>query len=98
VTSTQFRSSSVRVAAFRELLKDPTLAEAIVCLRDEQPIADAADGADPVVSVRLLSRIFQHNLTIETLLSLGEPLPVQQPDETATFGIDLSRFEKPPAP
>lgn len=76
----------MRVAAFRTLLNDPNLADAIVVLRDESPIVDAIDNADPVASVRLLSRNFGHNQAIEILLSLAEPLPPPPQEEVATFG------------
>lgn len=98
MTSDQFRSSADRVGAMRELLQNPVLAEAIVCLKDERPSADAVDSADPVVSVRLLSRAFQHDLVIALFLSLAEPIPTEQDDPPETFGVDLSQFQTPAMP
>src|SRR4029077_12910575 len=94
----QFRSSAERVVAMRELLNNPILAEALVCLKDERPSDDAADNADPVVSVRLLSRQFQHDHVINLFLSLAEPLPVETTDEEPSWGIDKTRFKVQPQP
>lgn len=68
----------------RELLNNPTLAEAIVCIKDE-PIIDAPAGSEAIVSVRLLSSGAQKNDVINTLLSLAEPMPVQAPEPPPTW-------------
>lgn len=93
----QFRSNPVLVGAMRELLRgdgaQPTvLAQAIVAVQNEKPTVDAMDDAPEIVSVRRLSRIAQHDDVITLLLSCGEPLPIQEPEEEATFGVKKSDF------
>lgn len=97
MTVEMFRSSPVHVAGMRELLQSPILAEAIVCLKDDRPSTDAADAAPEVVSVRLLSRQFQHDQVIATLLSLAEPLPLPEIEPPPNFGVDTSKFKQTPA-
>lgn len=94
MTAEMFRSSPERVGKMRELFSDPTLAAAIVCLQDERPKYDAADNAEAVVSVRLLSRQFQHDHVINLLLSLAELLPVEQPEQPPTWGVDPAAFQQ----
>jgi hypothetical protein len=81
--SDQFRASPERVGRVRELLNDPTLAAAIVCLQDEGKfmINDLEPSADSVASVRRLSFICGYTNAIDTLLSLAAPLPVPEKDE-----------------
>lgn len=96
MTDTQFRSLPDRLAAFRELLNNPVLSEAIVCLRDMRPSRDAHDSADAVTSVRILSRQSGYDAAIDLFLSLAEPLLAeQQEDDLPTFGVDLSQFPIP---
>lgn len=80
-----------------ELLQHPTLAEAIVVLKDE-PHLDAPLGSEAIESVRLLSSGAQKADVINTLLSLAVPMPVAPPDAQPTFGVDLSQFPEPPQP
>jgi hypothetical protein len=82
----------------RELLNDPTLAEAIVVLRDERPVVDAIDTAPDNVSVRLLSRAYGHDNAIALFLSLSEPLPSEREELQQTFGAKLDEITMPPEP
>lgn len=93
-----FRSNPVMVARMREIISDPVFATAIVAVENDLPPSDAMDGADALVSVRLLSRQFQHKQTVLTLLSLGEPMPPESPEESEKWGVDTSQFksETPP--
>lgn len=92
MTSDQFRSSPERVVAFRGLLQNPVFAEAIVCLKDEKPLASVPPGADALDRAAALARLEQHELDVNLLLSLAEPLPPELPEEQANFGVDLSKF------
>lgn len=96
MTAFQFRSSAERVGAMRDLITNTVLAEAIVCLKDERPSGDAPDHADPIASVRLLSRQAQHDAVINLLMSLAEPLPQQPVEEPADWGVDASKFNLQP--
>lgn len=88
----QFRSNPQYVGRMRELLSDPTLAAAIVCVKDESRLDDAPHSADPVESVRRLSWLCGYDQAINLLLSLAQPLSPPLPDEQATFGVDTSQF------
>lgn len=92
MTEDSFRSSAERVGKLRELLQDPVLAAAVVCLRDMRPSGDTADHAEPVASVRLLSRQSGYDSCIDLFLTLAEPLPIEKPDEQPNFGVDMSKF------
>lgn len=76
-----FRASPERVGRMRELLNDPTLAAAIVTLKDESVIDDVPRSSDPVESVRRLSWLCGYDAAINLLLTLAEPLPVPEPEE-----------------
>lgn len=93
MNAVEFRRSAERVGRMRELLNDPTLAEAIVCLRDDRPIEDAIDHADPVMSVRLLSRYFGYHDAIFALLRLAEPEEPTPAEPPENFGVNLSEFQ-----
>jgi len=97
MTSDEFRASSWRVGRIRELLNDPTLAQAIVCVKESESTEDVPPHSDPVASVRALSRKAGWHGAIDTLLSLAEPLPLLPVEETATFGVDISKFRPQPA-
>lgn len=88
-----FRSNPVMVSRIREFLQDPVVAMALVVLEGEMPILDASDAADAIVSVRILSRQFQHKQTILTLLSLADPLLPDPEPEEPTWGVDKSQPE-----
>lgn len=90
-----FRRSSERVAAFRELLQNPIFAEAIVVLRDEKPSATVPAGADAYERSAALGRIEQHDNAIDLLLSLAESLPPEPREEETNWGIDPTAFSKP---
>lgn len=93
--SKTFRANSVYVARMREIFEDPVVANALVALENEMPQRDALDDADSIVSVRLLSRQFQHKQTILWLLGLAQPLLPETPEEDPNYGVDLSAFQKP---
>lgn len=94
MTDLVFRSSPERVSAFRELLSNPILAEAIVCLKDSGPSPVVAQHADAIESVRVQSKLEQHEADVNLLLSLAEPLQVvEHVEEEATFGVDRSQFK-----
>lgn len=92
MTTDRFRASAERVGRMKELLSDPVLALAIVCLRDSELPEDVTDHSDPVASVRVLSRKSGWHGAITELLSLAEPLPLQQANEEATYGVDKRQF------
>jgi hypothetical protein len=98
LTVEEFRSNPVLVGAMREIVQgdgtNPTvLAQAIVAVQNEKPIYDAKDGDAEIVSVRRLSRIAQHDLVINLLLSCAEPMPPQTEEPPATFGVDPAQFK-----
>lgn len=80
----------------KQLLADPILALAIVSLRDSELPQDAPSHSDAITSVRILSYKSGWHEAINTLLSLGEPLPVEVPEEEPTYGIDRSKFQTQP--
>ena len=82
-----FRASPQRVGRMRELLSDPTFAAAIVCLQDEQPKGDVLLGSDAIESARMLSRQAGWSGAISMMLSLAEPLPTEEPEPKATWGL-----------
>lgn len=89
----QFRATTERVTAFRELLKNPIFLEAIVVLKDERPSAAVDQGADAIESVRVAAKVEQHEHAINLLLSLAEPMPVvPESEEEPGFGVDRSQF------
>jgi hypothetical protein len=88
MTADIFRSSAERVGRMRELLQDPVFAAAIVCLQDERPSPVVARNADAIESVRVQSRLEQHDADVNLLLSLAEPpLIEEQPEEEPTWGV-----------
>lgn len=96
MTALEFRSSPERVAAFRELLSNnPTLAQAIVVLRDEKPSAAVPSGSDAIECARTLGKLEQHEADLDTLLSLAEPAPIAPSEEEQTWGIDKNKFPQP---
>lgn len=96
MTAETFRSSPERVGKMRELLNDPTLAEAIVCLQDSRPESDLDHlTADALVSVRVLNRQIGYDRAINLLLSLAAPLPIPEPEERPTWGVNTSQFQQP---
>jgi len=76
----------------KELLNDPILAQAIVCLKDERPDPAVPLSADAIASVRIQAKLEQHDADVNLLLSLAEPLPVEPPEEEPTYGIDKTKF------
>jgi hypothetical protein len=94
MTALDFRKSPERVSAWRELLtNNPTVAEVLVCLRDERPPTDVGNGADALASVRALAAVAQHDSDYNLLLSLAEPLPPEPEQEEPTWGVDKDRFQ-----
>lgn len=85
MTADRFRSNPERVAAFRELLNNPILAEAIVVLKDEKPSASVDNGADALDRAAALARLEQHDADVNLLLSLAEPLPAEPKEEPMTW-------------
>ena len=82
----------------RELVKgdgqNPTvLAQAIVAVQNEKPGGNVKDGDKKIVSVRRLSKIEQHEETLNLLLSCAEPLPPPVVEERATFGVNPEDFK-----
>lgn len=97
MTSDQFRASSERVIAWRELLNThPIVAEVLVCLKDSKPETGVPFGTDALDRAAALARLEQHDKDVDTLLSLAEPLEVPQVEEEPTFGVDRSQFQVPP--
>ena len=99
MTIDEFRSNPVLVGAMRALLQtvdgNPSvLAQAIVAVQNERPMFDAKDDDPEIVSVRRLSRSFQHDEVLNLLLSCGEPLPVAPQEEEPTFGVDREKFNQ----
>ncbi len=97
MTSDEFRANTHRVGRMRELLNDPTLAQALVCVKDAEMPEDAPSHSDAITSVRLLSQKAGWHGAINMLLTLAEPLPAMPEEETATFGVDISKFKPQPA-
>lgn len=80
----QFRSNPIFVGTMAQLIKGdgsgPTvLAQLIVALQNNLPANDTSPNADPIESVRLLSRIAERQQVISEILSTAEPL--QKEDE-----------------
>jgi hypothetical protein len=95
MTATEFRSSPERVAAWRDLLNNSLVANAIVCLRDERPSATVEAGSDALDRAAALARLEQHEADYNLLLSLAEPLPLEPTEDEMTFGVDKSKFQSP---
>ena len=93
MTELEFRSAPARVGRIRELLNDPTLAQAIVCVRDAELPDDVPDHSDPVASVRALSRKSGWHGALNMLLSLAEPLPPPGVEEVASFGVNMAQYQ-----
>lgn len=103
MTLEQFRRNPELVAEMRALIGAPgqpptVLAQAIVAVQSAKLILDAKDDAGEIVSVRLLSRAAERQDVISDLLSCAEPMPVEQEEESPTFGVDLDLFPEPPKP
>lgn len=93
MTSDQFRSSPERVGSFRELLQNPTFAEAIVCLKDEKPPAAVLPGSDALDRAAALARLEQHDADVNLLLSLAEPIPPEPKEEEMTWQPPLKNIQ-----
>lgn len=92
--ATDFRRNADLVAGWRELLAtNPVVAHVMVCLKDERPLASVPPGADALDRAAALAKLEQHELDVDLLLSLAEPLPPELPPEEANFGVDLSKFQ-----
>src|SRR6266498_3005955 len=87
-----FRRDPGRVGRLKELINDPTLATALIALKDEAQISDVSPSSDSVESVRRLSWLSGYNNAIDLLLSLAEPLPVEQPEPEPTWGVSPREF------
>ena len=83
-----FRADTGRVGRLKDLLNDPTLATALICVKDEACISDVSQSSDPVESVRRLSWLCGYDQAVALLLSLAEPLPVESPEPEPTWGVD----------
>ncbi len=90
-----FRSDPGRVGRLRDLLNDPTLALALVVLKDDSQVLDVPETADPIASARRLSYLSGGIAKVDLLLSLAEPLPVEEPEEQPTFGVRVEDFKLP---
>lgn len=95
MTGVDFRKSEERVAAWRKLLSEnPIVAQVLVVLQDEKPSATVPLGSDAFERSAALGRLEQHDADYNLLLSLAEPLPPEpEQDESATFGVDVSKFQ-----
>lgn len=89
-----FRADAGRVGRLKDLLNDPTMALAIVVLKDAAVISDVSVSSDPTASVRKLSELCGRNATIDLLLELAEPLPVETPEPEPTWGVDPELIER----
>ncbi len=87
-----FRADPGRTGRLKDLLNDPTMALALVVLKDEAQVSDVPMLSDPTASVRHLSKLSGSNDTINLLLSLAEPLPVETPEPEPTWGINKEEF------
>lgn len=92
MTELEFRAAPARVGRLRELLNDPILAQAIVCVKDAESPDDVPDHSDPVASVRTLSRKSGWHGALNMLLALAEPLPPEPITEEPNYGVDLRQF------
>lgn len=92
MTEEAFRTDTDRVKELRTVLANPILQEALLVIHDSKAIVDAADGSDPLASVRKLSRLAGRGEVIQELYVLATPIVPQQPPPNPTFGVD----EPPP--
>ncbi len=90
-----FRSDPGRVGRLKAILQDPTLALALVVLKDDSQVLDVPESADPIASARRLSYLAGGIAKVDLLLSLAEPLPVELPEEEPTFGVRVEDFKFP---
>lgn len=87
MTQDDFRTDADRVKELRALLANPHLQEALLIIHDSSVIADAAEGSDPLASVRRLSNLAGRADVIRELYELATPLaPVTDPP-LPTFGV-----------
>lgn len=89
MTSDQFRSSGERVAAFRELLQNGILADAIVVLKDMSPSLEVPVEAEAIASVRVAEGKKSWDKCIETFLELAVPMPQEPEEPEPTWGVKL---------
>lgn len=94
MTAFEFRRNADLVAGWRELLAtNPVVAHVMVVLKDEKPSATVPPGSDALDRAAALAKLEQHELDVDLLLSLAEPLPPELPEEQANFGVDISKFK-----
>ncbi len=93
MTSELFRSDPGRVGRLKALLNDPTLALALVVLKDDSQVLDVPESADPIASARRLSYLAGGIAKVDLLLSLAEPLPVEAPEPEPEWGVDKSQYK-----
>ncbi len=89
-----FRADPGRVGRMRDLLNDPTLALALVVLKDDSQVLDVPESSDPIASARRLSYLSGGIAKVDLLLSLAEPLPVEAPEPEPDWGVEKNQFTK----
>lgn len=83
----QFRSNPAYTLGMRQLLGDTVMQEALITLKDfNLPREIATDDADPISSVRVLSRMAGYNQCLRDFIRLGEPTKPPTPEEEADYG------------
>lgn len=88
----QFRSNEGLVAEMAQLFNHPTFLQALITLKDGNPVQDVPIGSPELSSVRELSRMAGYNEAISTLLSLSVPINPPHEEEMPTYGVE----EQPP--
>lgn len=92
-----FRSDDNQRAALAALFNDPVMAHALFTLRDNASTEDVQEkNADPIASVRILSRRAGYHEALNDLISLSQPLPgVPAHFEEETYGVPPLNTEQP---
>lgn len=85
-----FRAIPVHTTRMRELLTDPVLLAAIVCLRDE--VTEMLRGPGAQSPEAELNFVKGANNIIDLFLELAEPPPALEPEPEATWGVDETRI------
>jgi hypothetical protein len=91
---TAFRSDDNIRARLSEILSEETLVRAIFAIRDSASNDDISDKtADPIASVRILSRRAGWHGALDALLSLTQPLP-EPPAELGESNYGVTETEE----
>ena len=90
MTTDEFRKSVELRGAFRALLAQPAMQEALLALRVSIG-TDDEEGRDAIASVRTLSRRAGEAAMLDRLLELTEAPEEQPAEELPSFGTDLTQ-------